>query len=413
MDNSQNSHFDEIGKQWKRNTALFLTSQTISLFGSSLVQYAISWYVTLETKSGLMMTLSILFGFLPTLALSPFAGVWADRYNRKKLILLADGVIAATTLILAVLFMTGHGAIWLLFMASAIRALGAAVQMPAVGAFLPQIVPEDKLMRVNGINGTIQSGTMLLSPMISGALMALAPIQNILLIDVVTAVIGMSILGFALRVRNREPLPTVPNEDFFKDLKDGFTYIRTHHFLKVFFWYFALLLFLVAPAAFLTPLQVTRSFGADVWRLTAVEVCFSVGMLGGGALLSLWGGYKNRAKTLVLGTFLMGATTLGLGLSPWFWAYLVLMVVCGVGLALFNIPSNVMIQETVEDAYMGRVFGVMTMISSSMMPLGMLFFGPLADLISIEILLILTGIMIMTLCIGMIRSELVKVKPES
>ncbi len=406
------TQMDLTKKNWKKNTTLFLTSQTISLLGSSLVQYAISWYVTLETKSGFMMTLSILFGFLPTLLLSPFAGVWADRYDRKKLILLADGAIALTTLILAVLYMAGHGAIWLLFMASAIRALGTAVQMPAVGAFLPQIVPEDKLMRVNGINGSIQSATMLLSPMISGALMAFASIQNIFLIDVVTAAIGMSILGFALRVPKREPAPSVPGEDYFKDLKAGFAYIRTHHFLKVFFWYFALLLFLVAPAAFLTPLQVTRSFGEDVWRLTAIEVCFSVGMLGGGALLSMWGGFKNRAKTIVLGTFLIGATTLGLGVAPWFSVYLLLMAICGIGLALFNIPSNVMIQETVEDAYMGRVFGVMTMISSSAMPLGMLFFGPVADWISIEVLLTVTGILIMVQCIGMFRSELIKGETE-
>lgn len=407
MDNLLNPQIVETKQNWKLQTTAFLVSQTISLLGSSLVQFAISWYVTLETKSGFMMTLSILFGFLPTLLLSPFAGVWVDRYDRKKLILLADGSIAITTLILAILYMTGHGAIWLLFIASAIRALGTAIQKPAVGAFLPQIVPENQIMRVNGINGSIQSTIMLLSPMISGALMAYASIQNILLIDVVTAAIGMSILGFALRVPKIERTIVNSDEDYFKDLKAGFAYIQTHHFLKIFFRYYALLLFLAAPVAFLTPLQVVRSFGGEVWRLTAIEISLSVGMIGGGALLSIWGGFKNRSKTIVLGIFLVGITTLGLGLAPSFWIYLILIGISGIGIALFDIPTIVIVQETVEATYMGRVLGVATMISSSMMPLGMLLFGPLSDWVSIEILLILTGVMTILLCISMIRSDLI------
>ncbi len=392
---------------WKKNTILFLASQIITLFGSSLVQYAISWYVTLETKSGFILTLSILFGYLPTLAFCPFAAVWVDRYDRKKLILLADGVIALTTLISAVLFMTGHGAIWILFVALAIRALGTSVQAPAARAMIPQIVPEDQLMRVNGINGSIQSATTLLSPMVSGALMAFSSIENIFLIDVATAAIGMTILAFALQVPQRVPAPAPPNGDYFKDLKDGFSYIRSRYYLKLFFLYYALMLFLVAPVAFLTPLQVTRTFGGDVWRLTAIEVCFSVGMLGGGALMSMWGGFKKRAQTIVFGTFVIGASTLGLGLVPWFSVYLILMGICGIGLAFFNIPSNVMIQEKVEDAYLGRVFGVMTMVSSAAMPMGMLFFGPLADGVSIEILLIVTGALIMVQCVGVIYTKLI------
>ncbi|MHB8062118.1 MAG: MFS transporter, partial [Ruminiclostridium sp.] len=132
---------------WKKNIILFLSSQTISLFGSSLVQYAIMWYITLKTQSGVMMTISIICGFVPAFFLSPFAGVWADRYNRKVIIILADSMIAVTTLILAILFFMGFEAMWLLFLMSAIRALGSGIQTPAIGAFLPQLVPEDKLIK--------------------------------------------------------------------------------------------------------------------------------------------------------------------------------------------------------------------------------------------------------------------------
>lgn len=118
---------------WKKNIVLFLASQAVSLFGSSLVQYAITWYITLKTQSGVMMTTSIICGFLPAFLVSPFAGVWADRYNRKILIMAADSFIAVSTLILALLFLAGYNAIWLLFVVSAVRSIGSGIQTPAIG----------------------------------------------------------------------------------------------------------------------------------------------------------------------------------------------------------------------------------------------------------------------------------------
>ncbi len=136
---------------WKRKITLLLTAQTISLFGSSLVQYAIIWYITLSTSSGMMMTISTVCGFLPQIAISIFAGVWVDRYNRKKLIMLADAIIAFVTLLLAISFLMGDENIWLLFVVLLIRSAGTGLQTPAVNAIIPQIVPQDDLMRINGI----------------------------------------------------------------------------------------------------------------------------------------------------------------------------------------------------------------------------------------------------------------------
>ena len=106
---------------WKRNIAFFITGQTISLIGSLLVQYAIMWYITLTTQSGVMMTISILSGFVPGLLLAPFAGVWADRFDRKKLIIIADAFIAILTIITALVFLLGYREIWLLFVVSVFR----------------------------------------------------------------------------------------------------------------------------------------------------------------------------------------------------------------------------------------------------------------------------------------------------
>jgi MFS transporter, DHA3 family, macrolide efflux protein len=378
---------------WKRNVILFLGSQTISLFGSALVQYSIMWYITMNTQSGVMMTISIICGFLPAFFLSPFAGVWADRYNRKMLIILADALIAVSTLILAILFLAGYDALWLLFVMSAVRAIGTGIQTPAVGAILPQMVPADKLTKVNGANGSIQAVIMLVAPMVSAALLTMASLETIFFIDVVTAAIAIFILLVFLPIASHAKALQKQTTSYFTDLKQGFTYIKHHDFLKSFFLFFAFFFILAAPVAFLTPLQVTRSFGNDVWRLTVIEITFSIGMMLGGIVIASWGGFKNKIHTMTLAALIMGACTFALGIIPVFWIYSLVMGIVGIAMPLFNTPSTVLLQEKVEPDLLGRVFGVLGMISTSMMPLGMLIFGPISDFVKIEWLLVGTGLM--------------------
>ncbi|MEH7384859.1 MFS transporter [Bacillus sp. JJ1521] len=388
-----------LKENWLKNIVLFLSSQTISLFGSSLVQYAIMWHITLKTESGLMMTLFIICGFIPTFILSPVAGVWADRYNRKMLIIVADSLIAFATLILAILFLMGFDAIWLLFVMAAVRAIGTGIQMPAVGAILPQIVPKDKLTKVNGANGSIQAVIMFISPMVSAALLGLTSIEMIFFIDVITAAIAIFTLLVFLKISVHEKATEKQTTSYFSDFKQGLQYVKNHNFLKTFFLFFAVFFVLMAPAAFLTPLQVTRSFGADEWRLAAIEIAFSIGMMVGGGIIASWGGFPNKIKTLGFASIIMGVCTFALGIVPNFWIYFAFMALFGVAMPIFNTPATVMLQEKVEEDYLGRVFGVMGMISTSMMPLGMLIFGPIADFIKIEWLLVGTGIFIVILAI--------------
>ncbi|HET7839886.1 MAG TPA: MFS transporter [Rectinemataceae bacterium] len=376
---------------WRRVFVSFILSQTLSLLGSSLVQYAIVWYVTLRTQSGLMMTLITVFAFLPAFFLSPFAGVWADRHDRKRIIMLADGGIALVTLALALLFMAGQQGIWLLLLASALRAVGGAIQGPAVGAILPQIVPEGELLRANGIVGTIQSTIMLVSPMASGALLTFAPIQTVFFIDVATAALAIGVLLFIVRIAPHAKALEKAEAGYFADMRAGLRYIREHRYLTTFFTYLALFLFMITPAAFLTPLQVTRNFGAEVWRLSAIEIAFSAGMMLGGAAISIWAGFRNRMRTMVFANLAMALCTIALGLLPWFWPYIAVMGIFGIALPFFNSPSATMIQEHVEQDFLGRVFSVFTMLQTSLMPLGMLLFGPLADRIRVEWLLLGTG----------------------
>ena len=163
-----------------------------------------------------------------------------------------------------------------------------------------------------------------------------------------------------------------------------------------------------APAAFLTPLQVTRDFGKDVWRLTALEIAFSCGMMAGGILISVWGGFRNRVYSMALACALWGLEAAALGMATNFWLYTAIMALMGVTMPLYNTPSTVLLQTTVAPAYMGRVFGVFGMVSSLMMPAGMLIFGPLSDRVPISRLLIITGAIITLLSVFFVSSRVLR-----
>jgi DHA3 family macrolide efflux protein-like MFS transporter len=375
---------------WKKKTALFLSSQSLSMLGSMLVQYAIIWYVTLSTQSGAVLTISTLAAFLPQIVISLFAGVWADRYHRKFLIIASDVLIAASTLALAIVFMLGYRELWLIFLVSGIRSVGAGIQMPAVNALLPQIVPTDRLIRVNSINGTIQPFIMIIAPVASGAMLSFSRLESIFFVDVVTAMLAVGLLLF-LEVPAHQKASAGQKTGYLDDLRAGLAYIGQNRAIKTLFVFFAFVFFLVVPVAFLTPLLVARSFGEEVWRLTANEVTFFAGSILGGVIMTAWGGFKNHFRTIGFSCVLWAILFVGLGLSRDFMLYLTFMFLAGIPMPIWGASTTTLLQEIVEPDVQGRVFGVQSLIMSTVMPVGMLVFGPVADVVSIEALLVLSS----------------------
>lgn len=180
-------------KNWKKVAKKFIVAQSISLFGSSIVQYGIIWYLTLETGSAKILTLTTLCGFLPQMLISFFLGTLIDKYNRKSILIVSDSIIAISTFLLAISFFLGERNYNLLFVVLIIRSFGTGVQTPTVNTIIPQIVPEEKLFRVNGIYSTISSVINFLSPVISGIVLSLSTIEFTLMIDIITAIIGILI----------------------------------------------------------------------------------------------------------------------------------------------------------------------------------------------------------------------------
>lgn len=378
---------------WKSSISRFLFAQTISLLGSSIVQYAIIWHIILTTSSGGMLAISTACGFLPQILISLFAGVWIDRFNRKKIIMISDTVIALSTLILAVTLLMGETSSWLLFAALIIRSAGTGVQTPTVNAIIPQIVPSDKLMKINGINSTLSSIIMFSSPVISGAVLSLSSLEAALFIDVITAIIGVGVTAsIFVKPHQSNSKAGISNID---EIKTGFSYLKQNQFMRRLLTFQVIILFLISPSAFLTPLMVSRTFGEEIWRLTASEMAYSLGMILGGILITSWGGFRKKLNTTILAGAIYGVVMVGLGGAPWFVLYLILNTLIGITSPCYNAPLTVTIQEQVPPHMLGRVFSFMQIASSCALPIGMVFFGPLADVVEVQWLLMGSGILVL------------------
>ncbi|MCS5715621.1 MFS transporter [Herbiconiux sp. CPCC 205716] len=379
----------ETPVHWKRNVGLFLTGQTVSLFGSMVVQYAVMWYVTFETRSGVAVALYALAAFLPQGVVSIFGGVIADRVNRKVLVMVADGSIALATLALALLMLNGLTDLWIIMIAVAVRSVGAGVQSPAVQAMIPQIAPPDQLMRVNGFFQTIQSAMALLAPAAAGAVFGVFGIVPVFFIDVVTAVIGVGLLAFVT-------VPTLASvaakqTSFRYDLVEGMQYIWRHKVVRWLLVVFAIIFLLTVAPSMITPLLVARTFGEEVWMVTVLELAFSVGMIIGGVLVSTVLGRFSRMGLILFATFGFAVFTTALGLSPNLWVFYAFMFGFGLLVPLFSAPFMTLVQETVDPDKHGRVFSYVGIVMALAAPIGMTVFGPLADVISVQLLLVVAG----------------------
>jgi DHA3 family macrolide efflux protein-like MFS transporter len=377
---------------WKRKVAVFLVGQTITTFGSLLVQYALLWHLTLTTKSGVVLALAAIFGFLPQAVVSIFAGVWADRMNRKLMIILSDSTIALATLGLAFFMLSGVDDLWLIFLVMAVRSVGAGIQMPAISALIPQIVPTDKLMRVNGINSSVQSSLLIIGPVAAAGIYSTVSLAAILFVDFVTAVIGLSLLA-TIAVPTLARAASDEKPSYFTDLKEGLKYIFSNDLVRwVMIIYSVVFLLIVSPSN-LSPLMLVRTFGSDVWLLTILELSFGIGMVAGGALMAIFASKVDRLGTMVGTSIIFGVLAVVMGFTTNLILFYSLFFLIGLAVPAFSTSSMTLLQETVEPERQGRVFGFVGIVMAVAMPLGMAVLGPLADIVSVEILLIITGVM--------------------
>lgn len=383
----------------ERRTLVFLAGQCITLFGSSLVQMAIVWHITLRTGSGAWVAAFSLCGYLPQFLLSFPGGVWADRYARKRLIIAADAGVAAVTLLMALWLPHIHGESAMLLALlglCALRSAGAGVQAPAVGAVIAQLAPPDGRMRLNGLYAAMQSLVQFAAPAAAGVLMGLAPLGAVMLIDVVTAIVGIALL---LRLPLSCHAPSAGRA--LPDLRAGLRYARMERDVGAALLLYGGFTFLCVPAGYLSGLLVSRVYGDSYAHLTLTELSGFLGMTAGGLLMSVRGGVPQKAAARGLALF--GAMAVCMALTQRFAVYLCAMLLYGVALTVVQTALTTLLQQKTAPAMQGRVFGLFSSLYAGCYPLGMAVFGPLADVLPLPWLMAGSGGLLVIAALGVWR----------
>lgn len=365
------------------------SGQAASLFGSQLVQFALIWWLTTTTGSATILALASLVGLLPQVVLGPFVGVLVDRWNRRLTMLLTDGLVAAATLVLALLFWAGIVQTWHVFAIMFIRALGGAFHWPAMQASTSLMVPKEYLTRVQGFNQMLYGGLNIASAPLGALLLGIFPLQGILFIDLVTAVVAIGAL-LIIHVPQPERAPSASAATFFgefrADLRAGLRYVWSWPALLLLMLMAVIINLVINPAFALLPLLVTDHFGGEALHLGTLEAIFGFGILIGGLLLGVWGGFRRRIFTSLVGLIGMGLGTLLMGLAPanMMWLAFAAAFIIGSTNSLVNGPVQAIFQATIEPDMQGRVFTLMGSAAGAMSPIGLIIAGPVADLLGIR-----------------------------
>lgn len=379
---------------WRRNFYFFLGGQFLSGLTSMVVQYSIIWYLTKATNSATVLSYATILGMLPMVLLSPFIGGFVDRWNKKKLLIVTDSIVALFAIMLSLVgTIVGEFPLWFVFVSLLARSVAQTFQMPTIQSILPTIVPEEELTRANGQLGMIQSANFIVAPALGAFLFAIVPINLLILLDVLGAILGIGLLFFVTI-----PFVRMTGEavHFLEDTKFGLQKLIQNRGLWLITLIGSAFTLIFMPAASMYPLMTMEYFGRSVGDAGLIEVIYAGGMLLGGTIIGMFGKWKNRMKPILMAYLVMGITIGLSGTLPttnkgFIW-FIILNALAGFATPYFNTLLMAMIQQSYEPQHLGRILGVLNSLMSITGPVGLIFAGPLADKIGVEKMFVIAGV---------------------
>jgi len=393
-----------VSKRWLATFLPIWVGQAFSLLGTQLVQFALIWYLTKTTGSAAVLATATLVGLLPQVFLGPIAGTLVDRWNRRTVMMVADSVIALATVGLALLFWTGQVQVWQIYLLMFVRSAAGAFHWPAMQASVSLMVPKEHFARIQGFNQMLMGGLSIFAAPLGALLLELLPMQGILAIDIGTALLAVLPLFF---VKIPQPLRQAPVEGtqpttVWQEFKIGIRYVASWPGLLMIVFLAMIINLLLTPATSLQPLLITKHFGGEAIHLAWMESAFGVGMILGGLALSIWGGFRRRVVTSLVGLVGLGLGMLLIGFTPAsaFTMAILAAFIVGVMQPIVNGPLIAVVQAAVEPEMQGRVFTLISSGAGAMSPLGLLIAAPVADYFGVRTWYVIGGAVTILLAIA-------------
>ena len=384
---------NQAPKQFSDRFWLLWGSQAVSLAGSFAVQFAIIWWLTTTTGSATILATATMIGLLPQVLLGPFFGALVDRWNRKRIMLISDSIIALASAWLAWMFYIDVATTTHVFIVLGVRAIGGAIHAPAMLASTTLMVPEEHYVRIQGLNQALTSGSPLLAAPLGALLVSVLPMSAVMMIDVFTALVAVVPLIF-VAVPQPDEDGAEENQSILADVAEGIRYLRDHREQMYLVIGATFVNFCIVPAFALLPLLVLQELNGGAYFLSVLQLTFGVGGVIGGSVLASWGGFKRRVYTAILGFALMGAGTLLIGVAPnsATWMPGIALFLVGAAAALINGAIMAILQARVAADYQGRLFTLLASIAGAMTPFALLLAAPIAELFGIRFWYIVGGL---------------------
>ena len=362
---------------WFLNFALLWQAQLISAFGDVAYGLALGFWVLEVTKSTAMMSLLMMASTLPRVIIGPFAGVWVDRWNRKKILIWMDVIRGVCIVLVGIAALMGYAQVWMVFVAGVVMSLCGAFFNPAVNSVIPDIVPKSRIVQANSWYAIIFTLSNVVGNAAGGFLYQLLKAPLMFLFDGISYIFA-GVSEIFLKVPTTEKKGV--EKKFWEDLKEGFSFIwnfkglRSMVMLGIVANFFANM----ALVLFMPFFKWTQGLGEEKYGL-------AMGLMTGGALLGMLFTSVvkiSASKRMIIFTFMylvMGAAFVVFPLMPSFLPMIPLLVIGGFGNAVFNMFVNATVQTTVPSTMRGKVFGLMGTLTQCSTPLAMPVGGILAE----------------------------------
>ncbi len=355
---------------WQRTFAFIWVGQLFSTITSSVVSFAIIFWLSVRTGSAEVLAYSTLASMMPHLVLGLFTGVLIDRWNRKRIMIIADMYVAALTAVMAVLFYTGNVHLGFIYTLLALRSIGSAFHSPAMEASVPLLAPEDRLMRVAGVNNMIFSVSTIAAPAIAALFISIFDMTWVLMLDVIGALIACTSLLF-VTIPNPVKAPegeTDVNQGslkaefrkFFMEFRQGIHEIKKRRGIMWMFIFTVFASLAMVPVSTLFPLMTLDHFAGDTYKMSFIEITWGVGMLLGGVLMTLPKFKFDNVKLINSSYIVLGASFLFSGFLPpeGFYLFSGFSLIGGIAGAIFWGAFTVLLQTSIDPGVLGRVFSI-------------------------------------------------------
>ena len=385
-----------FNKGWKLPFFTIWAGQAFSLLGSALVGFALIWWMTDTTGSATVLATAAMFEFLPRVFVGPLAGTLVDRWNRRRVMLVADTVTALATAVLIYLVWAGNLQIWQNYLLMLVRSTAGAFHMPAMLSSTSLMVPEDQLTRVQGLNQLLQGLINIAAPVLGALLVAVIPLHTVLAVDLGTAVLAVLPLLFIFIPQPEvDPAKAEETATVWQDMRLGFRYVWGWAGLRNIIILAVFINLISMPAITLMPLLVKNEFGGAAMEIASMQSFWAIGFLVGGVLLTVWGGFRRKIVTANLAMFgtAIGLLIVGFAHNVSFEMALAGIFIAGAMNVLMNGPAFALLQAVVADDMQGRVLALVISLANAMTPIGLLIAGPVAEKTGVSALFIFASLM--------------------